>query len=261
MAEILLGPAGASGMGSINALEKCKELGLKAMEIEFVYGVSMNNEEAEKIGEKAKKMGISLSVHAPYWINLNSAEKEKIKSSKKRILDSCERAHHLKAQYVIFHPAYYHKDSAEGVYEKVKEAVLDMQETIRKNKWNVILCPETTGKKSQFGTLEELIKLSKETGCGTCIDFAHLKARNKGKINLNLVCKKIKQVKHKTAHFSGIEYGEKGERRHVLTKEPEIKEIIKALVKHNISIRIINESPDPFGDSLKTKKALDKIKS
>ena len=71
--------------------------------------------------------------------------------------------------------------------------------------------------------------------------------------------KKIKSIKEKTAHFSGIEYTEKGERRHIMTEERDIEKLLKALKKYNISIRIINESPNPILDSLKTKKILGKI--
>ena len=260
MAKILLGPAGSSGLGNEEGVKKCRELGLEAMEVEFTYGVRMKNDEAKKVGELAKKLGISLSIHAPYYINLSSEEKAKISASKKRILDSCERGHYLGARYIVFHAAYYCKKSPEETYNAAKEAILDMQKKIAKNKWNVILCPETTGKAKQFGDLDELIKLSKETGCGICIDFSHLKARYNGKIDFDEVCRKIKPLKNKTAHFSGIEYTEAGERRHIITKESEIRELFSYLKKHDISIRIINESPDPFGDCIKSKKIKEAMK-
>src|SRR3989344_6110632 len=224
--KILLGVAGTSGLGYIKGLEKCKELSLDCLEVEFTYGVNMSNSSAKEIGELAKKLKIKLSIHCPYYINLASNDKKKISASIKRILDSCEK----------------------GIY---------MNEKIKK--FGVVLCPETTGKKSQFGSLDELVKLSKETNCGICVDFAHLLARD-GRIDYDEVLKKIKGVKNLTGHFSGIEYSEKGERRHVLTKEKDIEKLLKALKKHKISIAIINESPDPFGDAVKSKKILDRMK-
>lgn len=259
MSKILLGSAGSSGMGNEAGLQETKRLGLDAMEIEFTYGVRMKNEEAKRIGEIAKKLNISLSVHAPYYINLNSEDPEKITASKKRIIDSCERAHYLGAEFVVFHAAFYGKKSKEETFEVVKKEILEMQNTIKKNKWNVILCPETTGKGKQFGDLDELTRLSNETGCGICIDFSHLKARANGKIDYDEVCKKIRQIKIKTAHFSGIEYTEAGERRHLITESKDIKELLSYLKKYDISIRIVNESPDPFGDSVKSKKIRDSI--
>ena len=255
---ILIGPAGTSGLGIIKGLEEVKKLGLSCMEVEFTYGVNMSNQTAKQAGELAKKLNISLSVHCPYYINLASMEKIKIKASMKRILESCERGFYLNAKYIVFHPGFYGKYAKEECYEIIKESILEMQKIIKEKKFNAVLCPVTAGKKSQFGSLDELTKLHKETGCGICIDFAHLLARE-GKVDYDDVMKKIKSIKEKTAHFSGIEYTEKGERRHIMTEERDIEKLLKALKKYNISIRIINESPNPILDSLKTKKILGKI--
>ena len=105
-----------------------------------------------------------------------------------------------------------------------------------------------------------LLKLSKETGCGICVDFAHLKARNIGKIDYDEVMKKIKDVKYLTCHFSGIVWGAKGERHHELTKEKDLVELFTYLKKYKINTRIINESPDVFGDTLKSMKIWEKMK-
>lgn len=252
---IKIGPAGTGG-DSYAGIQRIKEMGLDAVEIEFVRGVKMSNELAKKIGELNRKLGLIISIHAPYYINLNSEEKPKIEASKKRILDSCERGHHLGAKCIVFHAAYYGKTSPEECYAAVKKAILEMQQKIKQKKWNVVLCPETTGKGSQFGTVDELVRLSKETGCGVCVDFAHIYARNNGKIDYDYVMGKIKHVKHLTGHFSGINYTAKGERNHEITPPKRVKELYKYLNKHKISITIINESPDPFGDALKMKKML-----
>lgn len=256
--SIKIGPAGTGG-NSYEGVQKIKDAGLDAVEIEFVRGVRMSNELARDIGELNKKLGLVLSIHAPYYINLNSEEKAKIEASKQRILDSCERGHHLGAKYIVFHAAYYGKSAPEQCYAAVKEAILDMQKVIKQKKWNVVLCPETTGKGSQFGDVDELIRLSRETGCGICIDFAHLEARYNKEYDYGEVAKKLKNVRNITAHFSGIEYTAKGERRHLLTPMNKAKKLLEALAKEKISIAVINESPDPFGDALKMKKLLGQI--
>lgn len=250
---IKIGSAGTSGMGYEDGLKYCKELGLDALEVEFTYGVKMTNSQAKKIGSLAKKLGISLSVHGPYYINLASLEKEKIVASKKRILDSCERAHYLGAKYVVFHAAFYQKYSKEECYSLVKDAIIDMNKVIKK--WNVLLAPETTGKASQFGDVDELLRLHKETGCSLCIDFAHLEARYNKKVDYDELFSKLK-LKHLHCHFSGIEYTAKGERRHLITSSDKIKELLKAIIKHKKDVTIINESPDTFGDCVKTLKIL-----
>ena len=248
--NLLFGPGG-TGSPAAEGLKIIADKGLKVAELEFTHGVNMSNETAKKVGEVAKRLGMSLSIHAPYYINLASEEPEKITASKKRILDCCERGHHLTAKYIVFHAAYYGKLGKEECFRIVKKEMLEMQEVIAKNKWNAVLCPETTGKGSQFGTEDELVRLSLETGCGVCVDFAHIYARNNGKINYDEVMPKIKKVKELTCHFSGIEYTEKGERRHILTPTDKIKELLAAAKKHNISLRIINESPEPLADAEK----------
>ncbi len=256
---IRLGPAGSPGKSTIEGISIVKDSGLDAMEVEFVYGIKMSNELAKQVGEAAKKAGVILSVHGPYYINLASAEKEKVEASVKRIIDSCERAHHLGARCVVFHAAFYGKLTKEQCYALVKKEVRYIIDHVKKKGWDVVPCPETTGKGSQFGDLDELVKLSKETGCGICVDFAHIKARNNGTIDYDEVMEKIKDVKELTCHFSGIEYTAKGERKHLLTPEAEIKKLLTAIVKHNINATVINESPDPLGDSIKAKKILSSI--
>ena len=250
---IKLGPAGSSGLGSLEGIKMVKKLKLQAMEIEFTYGVKMSCEKAKEVGSLAKELGIALSVHAPYYINLASNEKIKVRDSKKRILDSVERAHYLGAKPVVFHGGFYQKRTQEETYRLIKNEIKDLLKTIKKNKWKTTIALETTGKKSQFGSLEELLKLKKETGCEICVDFSHLLARD-GKIDYGKTLNRLKKVKHIHAHFSGIEYTDKGERRHIITEEKVIIPFVKELIKKKVDITIINESPDPIGDTLKTKK-------
>ena len=140
-----------------------------------------------------------------------------------------------------------------------KTEILDLLSVIKKNHWNIQLAPETTGKETQFGSLDELLRLRKETGCHLCIDYAHLLARNNGKVDYEGVFQKTKELKHIHAHFSGIVYGEKGEKHHILTEEKKIKDLLALIQKHKVDITIVNESPDPIGDSVKTLKILKEI--
>lgn len=257
--KVKLGPGGTAGLGNIEGIKYAKEHELAALECEFTYGVSMANEAARQIGALAKQLNIDLSVHAPYYINLVSEEKKKIEASKIRILQSCERAHYLNAKYVVFHAAFYGKHSKEETFALVKKEIEEMQKTIKQKKWDVALAPELTGKHSAFGDPDELIRLSKETGCAFCIDFAHWKARNNGDPKYDELFKKLKGIKHLHSHFSGIDYTPKGERKHKITEEKDIKELLSYVKKYDADITIINESPDPFGDSIKTKRILDKM--
>ncbi len=260
MTKVLIGSGGTAGLGYEEGLEKLNELGLTALELEFTHGVNMSNSIAKTAGDLAKKLHISLSCHAPYFVNLASEEKAKVNASKSRILQSCERAYYLGAKYVVFHPGFYQKKTKEETYEIIKNEVCDLLETIKQKKWDVQLALETTGKHSAFGDLDELIRLVKETKCSLTIDFAHLKARTQCQMKYSEMLDKVKHFAHIHSHFSGIEWTEKGERRHLLTPEKEIKDLLQEILKRKLDITIINESPDPIGDAYKMKKVFDGLK-
>ena len=252
---IKFGPAGIGGVKDASrVLDMYKKLGIKAAEIPFTYQVWIKKkEDAIRIRKEAKKNNVKLSIHAPYWINLNSKEKEKIEKSKERILKCCEVSNWMRIKKVVFHCGYYGGMEKKEAFEKIKEAILEMQEIIKKNNWKVRLYPEIIGKKNVFGSIAEISRLVKETRCGFCIDFAHVLARyNSYEISQ---LKKYFPQKKWHCHFSGIEYGEKGEKYHKKTPEKEIKRLISILPK-NKEITIINESPDPIGDTVLSLKLL-----
>lgn len=258
----MLGPAGSSGHGTLEGIRFVKEQRLRTMEVEFVRGVKMKNDLARQCGDAARELGISLSIHAPYYINLASAEKDKRRASIKRIMDSCERGHHLGATHVVFHAAYYGKLSPESTYRIVRESVDGMQSVLDKKGWKVKLAPETTGKVSQWGTLDEILQLCKETGCSFCIDFAHIYARNRGKIDYVKVLENVRKAgyTHVQAHFSNINYGLKGELNHlVLDGKPPFEPLARELLDRDLDATIISESPITWKDSLRMKGIFEKL--
>ena len=193
-------------------------------------------------------------MYCSYYINLASDEEEKFVASKKRILDACERAQAMGAQNVTFHAGFYQKRTHEKTYQLIEKALRDLIKTISRKRWQVTLCPEVTGKPSQFGSLEELLRLKKETGCGLTVDFSHLYARHRGDVDYGRILDELPKKFH--AHFSGIEYGDKGERKHIKTTEKFFKPLAKELVRRDLDITIINESPEPFEDAAMMKKMI-----
>ncbi|MBU1727894.1 TIM barrel protein [Patescibacteria group bacterium] len=247
--SIKFGPAGLGPVKTAEeTLEAYSKLGLKACEIAFTYGVYIKEKkDAEKIGKTAKKWGVQLSIHAPYWINLNSAEKEKIEKSKERILKCLEVGTWLGAKKVVFHPGYYGKKSKQETYGIIKNEILDLQKKRKEKNFTPELAPETTGKKNVFGSIEEIALLVQDTECSFCIDFSHILAREKD-YKFSEVFSKFKS-RDFHIHFSGIEYGEKGEKFHKKTPESEIKKLVNNLSEER-EFTIINESPFPVDDSV-----------
>jgi deoxyribonuclease IV len=257
---IKLGPAGFNGDFE-EGLMFLKKNKLRAVEIPFTYGVRMTNDTAKKIAILNEKTKISISVHAPYYINLAAKENEKIIASKKRIMDSCERAHHMGGNYVVFHPGFIMQRKRSDVYEMIYQNIAQLQDSLNSQGFkNVKLAPETTGKISQFGDIDELLKIRKEIGCELCVDFAHLYARNQGNIDWNEIFNKLKGIKHIHSHCSGIEFGDKGEKKHKILEKEFFKPIAKQILKRKLDITIISESPVTWEDSLKMKQVFNSLK-
>ncbi len=258
--NIYLGPAGTPAKSTIEGVPALEELGLQAMEVQFSHGIGMSLTLAKQIGEENKKYRKILSIHAPYYINLTSSDMAKVKASKQRILDSCERGHLMGAGNIVFHPAYYGKQDKEEIYSAVKREILDMMATIKKRKWNVNLAPETTGKHTQFGTLDEIICLAKETGCSFCIDFAHIYARNNGVIDYEEIFDKLSSFKNIHCHFSNINFSAKGELNHlVLDHRPDFELLANEILQRKHNVTIISESPVTWQDSLKMKAVFERL--
>jgi deoxyribonuclease IV len=129
-------------------------------------------------------------------------------------------------------------------------------EEIRKRKWKIKICPETMGKVNVFGSAEEISSLVKDTNCDFCIDFAHILAREKSVDWEKIKCLFPQKEWH--IHFSGIVYGERGERKHKTTEKKEWEELFKNLPKDK-NIVIVNESPTMIEDCVDGLKIAEKI--
>lgn len=256
-------PASAKPRTSQSGIKRLAELGLKHMELEFVRGVRMGEATAKEIHKLAKKHNISLTVHAPYYVNLNSAEPEKITASKERIIQAAKVGAWAGATSVTFHAAYYHDDHPDEVYDRVREHVQEMVEELERQNIKIRLSPETTGGPSQFGTLEELVRLGVDVpGVYPCVDFSHLFARSIGEFNtyeqfkaaLRLIKDNLGEqaLQEQHIHLSGIEYGPKGEKRHLpfLETELDYKAVLQALVDFEVAGWLTCESPILEEDAL-----------
>lgn len=267
---IRFGPAGVpiqcSERSTIGGIRCCKELGLEAMEVEFVRGVMMNEPTAREIKKTAEEFGVTLSVHAPYFINLCSEKLETVRTSIRNIVQSLEAASWMGAAIVVIHPGYYQKLPKEKAYEKAKATLLEIWRKVSYLGKDVFLGAETVGKKSQFGGFEEVLKLCKELDFVVpCIDFAHMHARGDVSIKTEEDYKKIfkrleeelgSYVKHFHVHFSEINYTEKGERNHLpigTNNQPPYRPLMRVLAENEYSGTIICESPKLDMDAMKMK--------
>jgi deoxyribonuclease-4 len=267
MPRLRIGTAGipdsAQPRTTASAVKRLDELGLRHMEIEFVRGVKMGEKTAREIRALAEQHDISLTVHAPYYVNLNSSEPEKVKASMDRIIQASRAGAWAGAKSVTFHAAYYHDDDPEVVYGRVKNCMEEMLELLEREDIQIRLSPETTGGPSQFGTLEELVRLGVDVpGVFPCVDFSHLFARSLGEFNtyehfagaLKLIRDNLgkEALQEQHIHLSGIEHGPKGEKRHLPLEETELRyrDVLRALIDFEVGGWLTCESPILEEDAL-----------
>jgi deoxyribonuclease-4 len=247
-------PRSAESRSTEAGIERIAELGLGCMEVEFVQGVKMSPEVATSVGKLAAKKKIALTAHGPYAINLNAVERQKVHMSKERILQTARTAALFGARSITFHAAFYLKNTPAETYATVKRQMQEVMNTLQKEGNKVTISPEVSGKVSQFGSLEEILKLSSEIeGVMPCIDFSHWHART-GKANsyqefsdiLNQVEKRLgrRGLDNMHIHLSGIAYGKKGEIKHLMLADSDMHyaELLKALKERRAKGVVICES-------------------
>ncbi len=233
------------------------------MEIEFVRGVKMGETAARMVGEVAVRTGVRLSVHAPYYINLNSQDIEKVRASQSRILQTARIAALCHAGSVVFHPAFYMGQPPETVYETVRQHLVEVLSQLEREDIEICIRPEVMGKSSQFGTIDELVNLSAGLkGVLPCIDFSHWHART-GKFNsypeFEAILRQLRQrlgdeaLGNMHIHVSGINYGQKGELNHLNLEESDFNymELLSVLKDYNVKGMLICESPNLEEDALR----------
>ncbi len=277
MGNVRFGPAGVpiqcDGTSTVACVECCSKLGLDAMEIEFVRGVRIKEEQAHKIKKIAQREDITISSHAPYFVNLCSTDELKILNSKRNIFEAARATLWCGGWITVFHPGHYQRLTPEEAYTRAKKHLIEVEEKIKKANINgVILGAETVGKKSQFGGFFEVVKLAQELSfVKPVLDFAHMHARGDFNITDENTFRRIFEiveknlgdyVNHFHAHFSEINYTNKGERNHLplgSNNKPPFKALLKVIKENGYSGTIISESPNLEIDAIKMRDEYKKI--
>lgn len=247
--------------GYKGAFSALKELNLDGMELEFVHGVRISDENKE-IVKNAVKEGFLITAHAPFYINLNSKESEKVEASVGRIIDTALTTSSAGGFSITFHAAFYMGNSPDIVFDRVVKQFEIITESLKKENVNIFVRPETTGKGTQWGSLEEIVRLSEMfDNVLPCVDFSHIHARTGGEYNtydefaqsLEFIGKQLGNfaIENFHAHVAGIAYTSKGERHHLNLEESDFnyKDLMKALKDFGVKGALVCESPNIEGDA------------
>ena len=271
------GPAGNSEsfskMGYKNSLdvpEYIVKMGLDCYEYQCGRGVNIGEEKARLLGEKAAKAGITLSLHAPYYISMSSTEGEKRDNSVNYILASARAVNAMGGDRIVVHTGSCGKisrsDALDLALDTMRKAIAALD---GEGLSNIHICPETMGKVNQLGTLEEVLELCLlDERLIPCIDFGHLNARDMGSLKSfadyeNIVLK-IKdklgtdRLKSFQSHFSKIEYTTGGEKRHLTFEDtvygPDYQPVMELTCKYGCNPVFICESAGTQAEDAKQMK-------
>jgi len=270
MDKLRFGTAGRPSVtkgDTIEGIKLVRKLGLDSLELEFVHSINIKKEKAPELSKVAKANDIKLTCHAPYYINLNTEDKKKFHASIGYVKNSAVITSLCGGWSVCFHAGYYMKQDPKKVYEKIKIGVKKIVKGVSEHDDKIWIRPEISGKISQFGDLKELIKLSKEIEqVLPCIDFSHLYARTIGKNNteeeFNQILIDLERGLGRTfldnmhIHISGIAFGEKGEKNHLMLGESKFnyKDLLKVLKEFKCKGVVTCESPIVEKDALMMQK-------
>ena len=242
--------------GSVGAVLRLAELALNALELGWVRAVRVSEETCAEIKAVSKENDVVISVHAPYYINLN-ADEEEWPRSRQRLMDAAHFGNLAGATDIVFHPGSYFGKHPSEVLPLAIERLNACVEELRAASNPVVLRPETMGKSAMLGSLEDTLELSRAIpGVKPCLDFAHLHARpGDGTMNTHkewmLLLESYGDALGERAfrdlhiHLSGIQYGIKGEREHLQIEESDlnVRALFKSLSDFNCEGRILCESP------------------
>ncbi len=242
--------------GSVGALQHCHTLELGAFELGWVQSVRVTEDTCCLIKQAGLDGDVSISVHAPYFINLN-ADAEEWPKSRKRLMDAAIFGNLAGATDIIFHPGSYFGSPREEVLPIAIERLRGCVDELRAAGNPVTLRPETMGKVAMIGSLEDTLDMARAIpGVAPCLDFAHLHARaGDGSMNsygewLDVIdayahALGLDALKNLHIHLSGIEYGAKGERNHLPIQESDflLDDLFRALLERGCGGRILCESP------------------
>lgn len=249
-----------------SGIDYAKSIGLDAMELLFVRKVNVTDNNKSLILKAKINNDFYLSAHGSHYINLNANEPDKQEQSLERILKALDGLDKVGGRSLIFHPGFYLGDSKADAYCTIRDNLLRLPLT------GIDYRLETTGKETQFGTLEELVSLCKEiSSCKLCIDFAHIHARYNGKLNgfddFAKILQYVSDELGKSAledlhiHIGGVSYNEKGEQNHLPLRQSDFNYVdcLKAIRDFNVKGCIIAEGPMVEKDALLLKDTFQKL--
>lgn len=255
-------PKTSARPGTVHGIRRARELGLDHLEMAWVNGVKMSDASADAIAAAAREHDVSLTAHAPYYVNLCGAD-DVVERSVTRLLEAGRLGARCGASSFCFHAGFYGKLPAPEANARIVRELERITAGLTRARHAIDVRAELTGKATQVGALEEVLEWSAAVpGVLPCVDFSHRYARDLGAHNrYEDFAATLQAIEHRLGraaldrlhiHISGIEYGPKGERRHEPLRETKFrwKELLRALKDLRVGGWVVCESPCMEDDAL-----------
>jgi deoxyribonuclease-4 len=270
LSKVLFGPAGypSEARGSVKRVfQILTEAGVDALEYAAVHGLRTSEDKAKVIGDLSKEHGITMSLHAAYYISLASKTPRIRVTSKERLIKALKFAPWMNVKRIVFHPGFLGGLTKEEAHVVIRDALREVWEMAGNQGGGAVLAPEIAGKISAYGSIDQIIRLCQEVdGCIPTIDWAHLYARSQGVVNDKQSYLKVLTrfenelgdlfVNNMHFHISGITFTEKGEAAHRPLGQdwgPDILPLIEVVRECGYKPTFISESTNPLEGALYAK--------
>jgi deoxyribonuclease-4 len=265
-------PRSSARPGTVHGIRRARELGLDHLEMAWVNGVRMSDASADAIAAAAREHDLTLTAHAPYYVNL-CGEPDVVERSRARLVEAGRLGVRCGAASFCFHAGFYGKLGAAEANRRVQRELVRVTGALRKRGLGIDVRAELTGKASQVGALEEVLEWSARVpGVLPCVDFSHRYARDVGRHNryadfaatLAAIEAKLGRaaLDRLHVHISGIQFGPKGERKHEPLRETKFrwKELLRALRDMRVGGWVVCESPCMEDDALLLQKTYKRLR-
>jgi deoxyribonuclease-4 len=265
-------PLSSAKPGTVSGIRRARELGLDHLEMAWVNGVKMSDDTADSIAAAAREHDLTLTAHAPYYVNLCGAQ-DVVERSRARLEEVARLGVRCAAKSFCFHAGFYGKLDRTEAARRVQSELASIAGNVKQRGLAIDVRPELTGKATQVGSLEELLAWSAAVpGVLPCIDFSHRYARDIGAHNdYDDFAATLTAIGHALGrgalerlhvHVSGIQFGPKGERKHEPLRETAFrwKELLRALKDLHVGGWVVCESPCMEDDALLLQKTYKRLK-
>jgi deoxyribonuclease-4 len=273
------GPAGVPpifremGASTADAPKLLREEGLDAFEYEAVqWGQKPQilQENAQRLGDEARKNDVRLSMHGSYYINL-AGKKDVVEASKRRLIACATAADWMGAYVLVFHTGFHGRFEKEFAFKTCLDAIKDVSAKMHQLGLKVKLGPETMGRRFQVGSLDEVLAINEQVeGTQLVIDWGHLHARGLGALkkveDFRKIAEKVEQqlgtefLRSMHCHFSSIEFNSLGEKEHHTLDEkmygPDFRLLAEVIADFQMHPTIICETPNLDVDARKMQATL-----